>query len=476
MSPRRDSSLGLADGLLLLAVVALPWAFGGVEIWAYRSAACLVASAWGIALLARRRPAPLPLDARGWLVPALALIAWAGLQTFSWPVPPPGRDAPFPDTAAVEADALGRLASTLPPAPDGGLEMPASRASWAPASTWSLAPDATRESGFWWGTLLLAALFIAARAEDADRRRAYRAVLLAAFAALATVGLLQAVTWNGRILWVREIDGGRPFGPYVNGDHFAGAMELAVPWFAGLGLARMRRAGATFPKDGRAVVYAAGAALCLAAGLAAQSKFAALAMAGSLAVLALAAAERPAARRRVALGLVGAAAAGAAIIAATPLGGRFRDFFVIDVAALGSLERIVAWKASLAMLADHPVVGIGYGAFGAVFPRYLPAGEAQPWAQLHNDPLEMLVSGGIVGGLLLAWLAVAAIRRLASGHRSIAPGSRRLGNLGLLAGVASLTLHAFVDFNHQIPANALLFVAAAAVAVPPSAGAPEGPR
>ena len=31
-------SLDLPDRLLLLAVVVLPWAFGGVEIWAFRSA------------------------------------------------------------------------------------------------------------------------------------------------------------------------------------------------------------------------------------------------------------------------------------------------------------------------------------------------------------------------------------------------------------------------------------------------------
>ena len=36
------SPLAVEDYLLLSAVVVLPWAFGGVEIWAYRVAALLL--------------------------------------------------------------------------------------------------------------------------------------------------------------------------------------------------------------------------------------------------------------------------------------------------------------------------------------------------------------------------------------------------------------------------------------------------
>lgn len=487
MSARRSSGTAGPDWLLLSAVAALPWAFGGVEIWAYRGAAFLVAAAWGWFLLAPKHAGRLlPADARAWLVPAAALIAWAGVQALPLPaaavrLASPAADAvqrssPEGTTTAYEAYALRYLPGDLPPAPEGGATLPPSTGSRGVVPTLSLAADATLESAFWWGALLLAALFIAARAGDPDRRRRYRAVLLSTCAALAAAGLLQAGTWNGKVLWIREIDGGRPFGPYINGDHFAGVMELAVPWLAGLTFARIRRSERSILTDRTALACAAGTILCLVAGLAAQSKFAAFTMVSSLSVLALVASPRPAARRRVAAALLLAGAIGVGVLAGTPLGERFRDFLVVDVAAPERLERVVAWRASLSMLADHPIAGIGYGAFGWVFPRYLPAGEAQPWAQLHNDPLEMLVSGGIVGGALFAWLAVAAIRRLTAGHRAIASGSRRLGNLGLLAGIASLGLHALVDFNHQIPANALLFVAAAAAAAPPPEGAREGGR
>src|ERR1700674_1198332 len=42
--------------------------------------------------------------------------------------------------------------------------------------------------------------------------------------------ILQHLTSNGKLYWVREISsGGLPFGPYVNRNHFAGFAELVLP-------------------------------------------------------------------------------------------------------------------------------------------------------------------------------------------------------------------------------------------------------
>ena len=41
------------DWLLLAAVLLLPWAFGGVEVWAYRPASLLIALAAAVALVKR---------------------------------------------------------------------------------------------------------------------------------------------------------------------------------------------------------------------------------------------------------------------------------------------------------------------------------------------------------------------------------------------------------------------------------------
>jgi O-antigen ligase len=117
------------------------------------------------------------------------------------------------------------------------------------------------------------------------------------------------------------------------------------------------------------------------------------------------------------------------------------------------------------MLKDFPLTGTGFGTFREVFPAYMPSGTYMRWNEAHSDWLELLLDGGIVAGLLVTWLAIAYAVQL---RRRPANGSTRTSwtRVGLLLGLASLTVHAAVDFNHQIPANALLFVALAAMALP----------
>src|SRR5258708_10055487 len=47
---------------------------------------------------------------------------------------------------------------------------------------------------------------------------------------VAIFGILQQLTFNGKLYWFREMRfGGIPFGPYVNRNHFAGFAELVIP-------------------------------------------------------------------------------------------------------------------------------------------------------------------------------------------------------------------------------------------------------
>jgi O-antigen ligase len=168
-------------------------------------------------------------------------------------------------------------------------------------------------------------------------------------------------------------------------------------------------------------------------------------------------------RRAALLGVAVLWITGVVIVLSAPLGGRFQSLFSGAEGVSGN-ERALAWKASLGMLRDFPILGTGFGTFRFVFPSYVPAGEVSTWLQVHNDYLEVLLEGGAVAGVLLIWLVAAYARRALPGGRSrLAADPSRLG---ALLGVTSLAIHAFVEFNHQIPANALLFVVVAAIALP----------
>ncbi len=479
--------MAIEDVLVLAAALLLPWAYGGVRIWAYRSAAFLLAAA-AAAALARNGPAGLGLDRRArWLTPAFLLAGFALLQIVPLPFsivrvvspraheiyretfPGYGEGAPRDAVAAIEEDALRRVpesAAVAPPDDRGERFEPTLRGRWSGRRPLSLHPDATVERLFWYVALLLAFLVVRARAADRDVRRVYRAALFGLFAALATFALVQKLTWNGRIYWIGpKLEDTIPFGPNINYDHFAGVMELATPWLAAFAWERFRARGRGAARDRTALLAAGGASVCLAAGLLAASKTAAVLLPLGLSALALWTAQGVRRRILVSGGLAALWSAVALVLAITPLGGRVRYLLEVLGRGLSSFDRIVGWRCALGMLRDFPLTGAGFGAFRQVFPRYLPAGESDLWLQLHNDYLEVLVDGGIVAGLLVAWLAWGFWSRALSSLSRDGGARRRLARVGLVLGLLSLSVHALVDFNHQIPANALLFVVASALAL-----------
>jgi putative inorganic carbon (HCO3(-)) transporter len=69
-----------------------------------------------------------------------------------------------------------------------------------------------------------------------------------------------------------------------------------------------------------------------------------------------------------------------------------------------NLDRILLWKATLRMVADHPWTGVGFGAFVREYPNYRLSGDpntAPPFA--HNLPLSLAAETGLLG--LVAFLA-----------------------------------------------------------------------
>ncbi|MBF0109657.1 MAG: O-antigen ligase family protein [Magnetococcales bacterium] len=123
------------------------------------------------------------------------------------------------------------------------------------------------------------------------------------------------------------------------------------------------------------------------------------------------------------------------------------------------LDRLEIATSVIDMIRDYPWTGVGAGAFATLFPMYRnPSLTGEFYDHAHNDHLEILAEQGIVGYLLLA-LAMGYAWRI-MGRAFIQrrdPFARGI----LLAGLAatfSLELHALVDFNFHIPANAVYFM------------------
>lgn len=282
-------------------------------------------------------------------------------------------------------------------------------------------------------------------------------IMIFAFA-VSIFGVLQHLTFNGKLYWFREMRyGGNPFGPYVNRNHYAGFAELTIPIaLVPLILGKVRRE--------RLLLIILFAAVPIGALLLSASRGGIISFGCQLLVLALWLALRRAARQQA---FVGLAAVALALLMVSWLGARevLQRFATTQASEVSSSKRASMARDTLRIFLDHPVVGTGLGTLQLVYPPYESLYDAKIVNHSHNDYLEALAETGALGGFFCAaflfLLFATAYRRLIR-----APLGRETAfQLAAFLGCLGLLVHSFVDFNLHIPANALLFFLMSALCV-----------
>ena len=128
-------------------------------------------------------------------------------------------------------------------------------------------------------------------------------------------------------------------------------------------------------------------------------------------------------------------------------------------------ERTDQGLSALASVAAFPWFGTGAGSFEAMYPQHKPPGYPFTLNHAHNDYIQFIVEGGILGATLLFGLIVLAYRAVLQTMRNSASTTRRGLALGAFIGMLSSMIHASVEFALQTPAIMLLFTALLAVAL-----------
>jgi O-antigen ligase len=289
------------------------------------------------------------------------------------------------------------------------------------------------------------------------RRRWLLAAPLASIAAAeAVLGLLQ------------NVHGEEVQGTYVNKNHLAGLLEMALP---------LTVAHAAYLFSARERAKAAGvlaAALIIFAGL--VSSLSKMGFAASLAglfvmgVLAVAA-RVPGKRRWLAIG--GLAALIIFCFVFLP-----SDAFVANYGGILSKQqaalegRAPIWRDTLHLIADYPLFGCGLGNYQTAFLKYQSSVVDVVFTYAHNDYLQIAAELGVIG-FLIAAILLAPIFAGTFRASFIAPDrtSRFLG-LGCAGAITAMCLHSFADFNMYVPANAFVFAWICGIA----ASLPMGPQ
>lgn len=308
----------------------------------------------------------------------------------------------------------------------------------------------------WWACVLLFFLSVESFRTTAQAKRLVWFLILLGFL-ISVFGIVQHFSFNGKLYWlVRLPRGAGPFGPYVNRDDFAGLVELTAPlglallWFRAwrreqlvlLGLFTIVPIGALALSGSRGGIIG----FLFAAGL----------------VLLFSRARRMGKRQVVAATALGLLAG--AFVLWLGVSQTVARFEQLRPSEISSARRVSLYRDTWHIFLHYPWAGTGLGTLVAVYPKYESYDNGLVVEHAHNDYLELLADAGVAGGLCgLAFLVLLFWRGLTN-LRAAERRSARAIYAGSLAACAGLLVHSLVDFNLQIPANALIFLVLASLA------------
>ncbi|MGE0824672.1 MAG: O-antigen ligase family protein [Candidatus Binatia bacterium] len=511
----------LAIGGLCLLLVATPLAFGSVHPWAFSLMEALIfllVVVWMIKVifLSRRDdasvghgkailPCVYKLSLPLWSFVALSALQLLPLSpgtlsrlspaTYTvyskslpgWPEQRPyhlwvTQDAADQQNSENEGGIEERGESDATVLPQSLTQAPVPTGEWLPLS---LTPGQTYLAGLKFVAYVALFCFVLSypvgRQHNNDTNRRFLRKLITVIVGngllIALIGIAQRFFWNGKILWFFVPKGwGSPMlveiprasGPFVNGDHFANYLALILPLTLGgmlsQGVFRDRRqarrwlalCSVTFGIVSIGILLSLSRGAWLAIGI------------GGLPFLWCGRVLFALRRSQVLLCrllLLGSVV----LLLCFVLGGTSLDDQVSSrikytlTEDAGLHERVAVWQASLAMIRDFPLFGVGLGAWADVFPHYQkPPWNVRIWQQAHNDYIQCLTEAGLIGAVLLGWFFLLAAMQLHRGLRSSPPELLPIG-VGMISSLIVMAVHSGVDFSLQIPANAVLFIVLLAI-------------
>jgi len=299
-------------------------------------------------------------------------------------------------------------------------------------------------------------------------------VIIAAGFLLAFIGILQKLTWNGKLLWFRvPRHGGDPFGPYVNKNHFANYVGMIIPVAIGYIFSRIvhefrRVQGDVFWLRVKNLVvgdfvYKIIMQLFLVAVMV-TAVIMSHSLLGTLSVLyglLFIVAFMLIKNKKALFGII------AVLIVFIPMliSSSGAEMYIRQM-----YEKYMTFTDSerlrldylfdgIKMVRDYFWTGTGLGTFWLIFPKYQTTALGCFVDYAHNDYLQLYIETGVIAATLLTgsfviFIIINLVPLL------VAREKRSVYYLmfGIIVGMIVMLMHSVGEFNFHIPANAVLFV------------------
>ena len=294
---------------------------------------------------------------------------------------------------------------------------------------------------------------------------------------LALVGIVQAPLYSGAVygFWEPQF-GTAPFGPFINENHFAGWMMMALPvvvgsFSAGISSAmrgirpdwRSRVLWLSSPEANRLMLVAfatvlMGLALVLTFSRAGVTCFAvALLLSGWFIC------RRQAAGTRRSLTLAYVALVAVVGIGWAGVDAVAREFGKAPLDDMGG--RLGGWQDAFRIISDFAWTGTGLNTYNTATLLY-SENTLGRFTNAHNDYLQLAAEGGILVGVPLLVAAGFFMWDVRRRFRSGADDETTYWiRAGAVTGLSAIALQEVVDFSLQVPGNMVLFTVLCAIAV-----------
>jgi O-antigen ligase len=402
----------------LIAFTAIP--YGTVEPWWKAVFICAVFLICIVALIECLITGKIEFRGKSVLLPMLALAALAFLQTLSL-------------GARTEAN----------------------------LSVWNAISADPYQTRFFTLQMLALTAFLALLYNYANTERRIRVLVytvLAIAVASAVFGILRHSTQQQTGFLLPLLKQNQGYGQFVNKNHFAYLMEMAF----GLGLGIILGSGV---KRDRLMIYLAVLLPIWTALVLANSRGGVLAMVAQIvvAVLPLTSVQKIthsfALRAVLLVALVLGIVLGTIWVGGDRLATNFENAsseLASDTLRQG-VSRNEIWRATLKMFAAHPILGVGLGGYWIGITAYHDASGLMTPQEAHNDYLELLSSGGVIGFALGLWFVVAVFRKTRQNFVEDV-GYMRAVRFGAILGIVGVAAHSLVDFGLHITVNAVVFL------------------
>ena len=438
-TPRIARALGsivFISLLVLIALTAIP--YGTAEAWWKALFVCAVFATTIIWLIEGYLSGSWIRDGWSLILPIAALAVFSYIQTLSF------------TKSSIQPDAIA-------------------------FPTWnaiSLDPYQTRFFVAQLVALMLAGIFLMRYVSTQGRLRTLINIVIGVAVTSAIFGILRQTSQHKLGFALPLLPLGSGYGQFINKNHFAFLMEM------GFGLALGMIFGGVNKREQSVIYFAAllpiwaGLALCGSRGglIAMLAQVVAAALLFSLVFPGQHRSRSESAIWRVVqsksvrvlllLILVGGVVYGTVWLGGDPLASKIeasRQELSLETDALRQgASRQEIWQLSWRMFAAHPMVGVGMGAYWVVVPAFHDASGVMLPQEAHNDYLELLASGGLLGVALGLWFVFVVIRRTQQNLCS-ANLFRRATCFGATIGIVGVAVHSLFDFGLHMIVNALVF-------------------